>query len=126
MEEEEESIEGLIERMNNNVSVVKHCNDDWASLLKMLKGEAKVAEEEEQGRAAEGKEGYVKILLNSGECIGCLNVRLNRIQRTGRAPLNPVVVATNQPVAGGLSNSGLQVSLPRLQFQTFDGNLQQW
>ena len=130
MEEEEESIEGLIERMNNNVSVVKRCNDDWASLLKTLKGEAKVAEEEEQGRAADGKEGYVEILLNSGECIGRLNARLKRIQRKleveRRAPLNPVAVATNQQVAGGLSNGGLQVSLPKLQLQTFDGNLQQW
>ena len=35
-------------------------------------------------------------------------------------------MATNQPVAGGLSNGGLQVSLPKLQLQTFDGNLQQW
>ena len=32
MEEEEESIEGLIERIKYNVSVVKRCNDDWASL----------------------------------------------------------------------------------------------
>ena len=41
MEEEEESIEGLIERMNNNVSVVKRCNDDWASLLKTAGAEGR-------------------------------------------------------------------------------------
>ena len=43
-----------------------------------------------------------------------------------RAPINPVAVATNQKFAGGLSNGGLQVSLPKLQLQTFDGNLQEW
>jgi len=68
MEEEEEVIEDLVERMNNNISVVERCINDWMTLLWSLKEEAKVTEEEEQSRAADGKEGYVEILLNSGEC----------------------------------------------------------
>lgn len=81
IEEEEEVIEDLVERMNNNVSVVERCINDWTTLLRGLKGEAKVTEEEEQSRAADGGEGYVEILLNSGECIGRLKARLKRIQR---------------------------------------------
>ena len=78
--EEEEVIEDLVEQMNN-VSVVERCINDWTTLLQSLKGEAKVTEEEEQSRAADGREGYVDILLNSGECIGRLKARLKRIQR---------------------------------------------
>jgi len=62
MEEEEEVVEDLVEQMNNNVSIVECCINDWTSLLRTLKGEAKVTEEEEQSRAADGKEGYVEIL----------------------------------------------------------------
>ena len=76
MEEEEEIVEDLVERMNNNVSVVEHCINDWANLLRTLKGEAQVTEEDEQSRTADGKEGYVEILLNSGKCIGQLKSRL--------------------------------------------------
>ena len=56
MEGEEEIVESLVERMNNSVAIVERCNGDWASLLRTLKGEAKVTEEEEQSRAADGKE----------------------------------------------------------------------
>ena len=130
MEEEEEIIEDLVERMNNNVSIVERCNDDWASLLRNLKGETNVTEEEEQSRAADGKEGYVELLLDSGECIGRLKARLKRIQRKldikRRTPLDPMAAVSSQHVAWSVSNSGLQISLPKLQLQTFDGNLQQW
>ena len=44
MEEEELTLEDLIECMNNNVSVIERCNANWTSLLKDLKGEAKVTE----------------------------------------------------------------------------------
>ena len=59
MEEEEEIV---VERMNNNISIVERCSDDWVSLLRNLKGETKVTEKEEQRQAADGKEGYVEIL----------------------------------------------------------------
>ena len=127
MEEEEEIVESLLERMNNSVAIVEWCNGDWASLLRTLKGEAKVTE---QSRATDGKEGYVEILLNAGECIGRLKARLKRIQRKldtkRRTPFDSVAAVSSQHVAESLSNSGLQISLPKLQLQTFDGNLQQW
>jgi len=47
MEEEELILEDLIERMNNNVSVIERCNANRTSLLRDLKGEAKVTEEQE-------------------------------------------------------------------------------
>ena len=37
-----------------------------------------------------------------------------------------MAAVSSQHVAGSVSNSGLQISLPKLQLQTFDGNLQQW
>jgi len=36
MEEEEEVIEDLVERMNNNVSVVERCINDWMTLLRSV------------------------------------------------------------------------------------------
>ena len=43
-----------------------------------------------------------------------------------RTPFDSVAAVSSQHVAESLSNSGLQISLPKLQLQTFDGNLQQW
>jgi len=37
-----------------------------------------------------------------------------------------LAAAGNQHVAGNMSNCGLQVNLPKLQFLSFDGDLQQW
>jgi len=45
---EEEVIEYLVERMDNNVSVVERCINDWMTLLRSLKEERKVTEEAEQ------------------------------------------------------------------------------
>jgi len=56
MEEEGDVVEDLVEQMSNNVSIVERFINDWGSLLRTLKGEAKVTEEEEQSRAADGKE----------------------------------------------------------------------
>ena len=108
--------------MNNNVSVVQRCINDWASLLRTLKGKAKVTEEEEQSRAADGKEGYVEIF--AGECTGRLKARLKRIQKQNRElPLNH----WQQLVVSMLLETQVAVgSLPKLQLQTFDGNLEQW
>ena len=124
MEEEELILEDLIERMNNNVSVIERCNANWTSLLRDLKGEAKVTEEQEHNRVAEGDEGYVEVLLNAGECIGHMRVRMKRIekklvQRT--PPSSPFDVK-----AASTSSSGLHISLPKLQLMTFDGNVLQW
>ena len=95
-----------------------------------MKGEAKITEKEEQSRAADGKEGYVEVLLNSGKCIGHQKARLKRIQRNSdtkwRTPLEPLAVAGRQHIVGNVSSSGLQISLSKFQLQTFDGNLEQW
>jgi len=68
------------------------------SLLRNLKGKAKVTKEEKQSRAAYGKEGYVEILLNYGEYIGHLKARLKQIQRKlvtkWRTPLEPAAPVT--------------------------------
>ena len=90
-----------------------------------LKGEAKVTEEQEHSRVAEGDEGYVEVLLNAGECIGRMRARLKRIEKklVQRTPLS---CPSDPKAAGGSNTGGLQISLPNLQLQTFDGNLQQW
>ena len=114
VEEEELTLEDLIERMNNNVSVIERCNANWTSLLQDLKGEAKVTEEQEHSHVAEGDEGYVEVLLNAGECIGHMRARLKRIEKklVQRTPLS----CPSDPKAAGGSNTGrLQISLPKLQ-----------
>jgi len=99
--------------MSDNVSVVECCINDWVSLLRMLKGKAKVMGEEEQSRATDGKEGYVEFLLNSGECIGRLKARLKRIQRNldtkWRTPFEPLAVVSSQHIVGNVSSRGLQL-----------------
>ena len=47
MEDDEITMEDLIERMCNNVSIMEQCDCDWVALLRDLKGEAKVTEERE-------------------------------------------------------------------------------
>ena len=61
MEEEELTLEDLIERMKNNISVIERCNADWTSLLQDLEGKAKVTEEQEHSHVAEGDEGYIEV-----------------------------------------------------------------
>ena len=128
MEEEEEVVEDLVERMSNNVYFVERCINDWVSLLRMLKGKAKVMREEEQSRATDGKEGYVEFLLNSGEYIGRLKARLKQIQRNldtkRRTPFEPLAAVSSQHIVGNVSSSGGRLVPPKLQLQTFDGNLE--
>ena len=42
IEDEEINTEDLIECMNNNVSILERCNQEWDSLLKDMEGEGKV------------------------------------------------------------------------------------
>jgi len=37
-----------------------------------------------------------------------------------------VAAVNSQHLAGSVGTNGLQISLPKLQLQMFDGNLQQW
>ena len=63
--------------------------------------------------------GCGSFILNAGECIGRTRVRLKRIEKKIAQRTPP----PNTKVAG---NVGLQISLPKLQLQTFDGNVLQW
>ena len=65
-------LEEVIARINTNVSLLERCNcsGETANLLKDLKTEEKVKEEEYQ-RVAEGSEGYIEIRTNGGERTRC-------------------------------------------------------
>ena len=125
MEEEELTLEDLIERMKNNVSVIERCNADWISLLQDLEGEAKVTEEQEHSRVAEGDEGYIEVLLNAGECISCMRARLKCIEKKIVQRIPPSCLSDFKAAVDS-NTGGLQISLPKLQLLTFDGNLLQW
>ena len=49
LDEEEELIEDLLQRLSTNVALVEKCNDEWKSLLgsKDLKDDSKTVEEKE-------------------------------------------------------------------------------
>ena len=147
--EDEMNTDDLIERMNNNISILERCNRDWVSLLKGLKGEEKTAEEKEHTRVGEGTEGYIEVLLNAGELVSRLKSRLKRIVRKieqRKQPiLNPYATAFNPSImelplethSQNLSSqnevdrqlqgqSNFKVNLPKLQLPIFDGDIQQW
>ena len=64
-----------------NISILEHCNHDWADLLKDLKGEEKVKEEKEHQKLAEGSEGCIEVLLDTNEVVARLQTRLRVIAR---------------------------------------------
>ena len=67
--------------MNTNISLLERCNCNWVSLLKDLRGDEKVKEEQELERVAEGGEGYIEVLLDAGDVVARLEARIRQILR---------------------------------------------
>ena len=94
MDEEEELIEDLLQRLSTNVALLEKCNDKWKSLLgsKDLKGDSKAVEEKEHAWAIEDEGGIIELQLDAREVIARLQARLNRIlraqEKSGRRPFS--------------------------------------
>ena len=141
IEDEEATVEEYVERISNNVLFLEKCNQEWATLLKEVKGERKVTEEQEHARAAEGPEGYVEALIAAGEVIARLKGRLKRIkrryeqkelheqkERLHQPAFDSSLVNTHSNLSSRSQNltSVVKVNLPKIQLPNFEGNVQQW
>ena len=130
LDEEEELVEDLLQRLSTNVALLEKCNDEWKSLLgsKDLKGDSKTVEEKEYAWAIEGEGGIIELQLDAREVIiiARLQARLNRIlrahERSGRRPLpNTSLNESRQQ-----QDPNPQMKLPKLDLPTFNGNLLVW
>ena len=79
--EDKLQVNEVIAYINTNISLLKRCNYDWASLLKDLKTEEKVKEKKEYQQVAERSEGYTEILMEVNKVIIRLETCLKVIAR---------------------------------------------
>jgi len=87
--------------MNNNVSVVEQCNDDWAASLRQRSFK-------KRSKAELLMEKYVEILVNRWpESKAKIQKKMDTKRRVPLEPMSQPMWTTNQSA-------------------TFDGNLQQW
>ena len=63
----ESDTEDFINRLSSNITILERCNKDWSTLLKETKGDAKVIEDREYARVAEGEEGCIEVMLIGNE-----------------------------------------------------------
>ena len=138
LDEEESEAEDFANRISSNITLLEKCNKDWSNILKELKGDAKVTEESEYTRVADGEDGFIEVLLVATEVLARLKARITIISRkreqvalqaTHAAIQENLSISTFmfQPSAN-LSASNIQSSmhLPKLQLPNFDGYILKW
>ena len=81
LDEMESETEDYINRLSSNIAILERCNKDWSTLLKETKGDAKVTEEREYIRVAEGEEGFIEVMLIANEVMARLKARVTLILR---------------------------------------------
>ena len=69
LDEEESEAEDFANRISSNITLLEKCNKDWSNILKELKGDAKVTEESEYTRVADGEDGFIEVLLVATEVL---------------------------------------------------------
>lgn len=79
LDEIENKIEDYINRLSNNIAILGRCNKDWLTLLKETKGDAKVTEKQKYACMAEGREGFIEILLMVNDVLTSLKARINQV-----------------------------------------------
>ena len=138
LDEEESEAEDFANRISSNITLLEKCNKDWSNILKELKGDAKVTEESEYKRVADGEDGFIEVLLVATEVLARLKARITIISRKRE---QVALQATHAAIQGNLSTStfmfqpsanlsasNIQSSmhLPKLQLPNFDGYILKW
>ena len=153
LDEIENEMEDYINRLSSNIAMLERCNKDWSTLLKETKGDAKVTEEREYARMAEGDEGFIEIMLVANDVLSRLKAKVTLISRkreqairmrpltsSAQEQLQPIVEqaavqATRAAIQESLSLSlsrtqsdvvDTSIRLPKMHLPNFDGNLLKW
>ena len=122
IEKEERELEDLIRRCTANITRLEKCNEEWLKLLDSLKGKERKTEDKEYCWAAEGDDGFIKLLLDSSETVSQLQGRLSQVLRKQErsTPTKPECSRTSVEMEPKVKP---QVKLPKLNLPNFDGNI---
>ena len=135
LDQEETEVDDLIHRFSTNIALLERCNQEWTTLVNVMKaGDEKETEEKEYLWATDGDGGLIELLLDSKETTAHLEARLARVLRKAeRAAMRPLTLPATSPLlttSGNLTESqtdnNVKMKLPKLSLPTFDGDILKW